>query len=107
MIGFKKILIPVDFSEHSSFAAKKAISLAQICNATLYFLHVGETAEKSAQSLCTFINGIHNKNTVRIKKFVAQGTPSTVILSTAEKLGADTIVMGHRDLSGLKQSLGP
>ena len=103
MIDFNKILVPVDFSEHSIFAAKKAISLAQICNGTLYFLHVGETAEKSAELLCKFINKIHHKNTVRVKKFVAQGTPSTAILSIAEKLSADTIVMGHRDLSGLKQ----
>lgn len=102
-IKLKKILVPVDFSEHSRFAAKKAISLAQICNATLYFLHIGETAKESAELLCRFIHGIHSKNTVRIKKLVARGAPSAVILSTAKKLSADTIVMGHRDLSGLKQ----
>ncbi len=103
MIGLKKILVPVDFSEHSKFAAEKAISLAQICNATLYFLHVGETAKKSAELLCKFINDLYHKNTVRIKKLVAQGAPSTMILSTAKKLNMDTIVMGHRELSGLKQ----
>jgi len=102
MVNLSKILIPVDFSEHSKFAAKKAVSLAQICNATLYFLHVGESAKKSAETLCKFINGIHHKNTVEIKKFVAQGTPSTAILSTAKKLSVDTIIMGHRGLSGLK-----
>jgi nucleotide-binding universal stress UspA family protein len=102
MINFRKILVPVDFSEHSKLAAKKAISLAQTCQATLYFLHVGETAKKSAEVLCQFINDILPKTPVNIQKLVAQGTPASMILSTARKLGADTIIMGHRGLSGLK-----
>ena len=102
MISFKKILAPVDFSEHSKFAATKAISLAQTCNAIVYFLHVGESAEKSAEALCQFLDGLHHQNSLKIKKFVAQGTPSTSILSTARKLNADTIIMGHRGLSGFK-----
>jgi nucleotide-binding universal stress UspA family protein len=99
----KKILVPVDFSDHSKFAAQKALSLAQVCRATLYFLHVGETAKTSAERLCTFLNELHAPENVGIKKFVAQGIPESVILSTAQKLETDAIIMGHRGLSGLKQ----
>lgn len=102
MISFKKILIPVDFSEHSKLAAKKALSLAQTCQATVYLLHVGETAEKSAEALCQFIEALAPPQNVNLKKLVAQGTPATVILATAKKLAPDAIIMGHRGLSGLK-----
>lgn len=102
MITLKKILVPIDFSEPSKLAAQKAISLAQICQATLYFLHVGDTAQQSAELLCQFLQDLHSQHTKNIKKLVAQGTPATMILSAAKRLGADTIVMGHRGLSGLK-----
>jgi nucleotide-binding universal stress UspA family protein len=103
MAELKKILVPVDFSEHSRFAAQKALSLADVCDAALYFLHVGESAHETAEALSRFVLELASKNPGRVKKFVAQGNPATVILSTARKLMPDVILMGHRDLSGLKQ----
>lgn len=105
MVAFKKILIPVDFSEHSKSAARKAISFAEVCGATVFFLHVGDSADDAAQALCGFINELQPKQPEMIKKFVARGNPATVILSTAQKLQPDAIVMGHRDLSALKHLL--
>jgi nucleotide-binding universal stress UspA family protein len=102
MLSYKKILIPVDFSEHSELAARKGISLAQMYRATVYFLHVGENSRKSARRLSRFISRIDYENSVPMKKLVAQGTPSTIILAVAKRIGVDTIVMGSRGLSRLK-----
>jgi nucleotide-binding universal stress UspA family protein len=40
--GIKKILIPIDFSEHSKIAVKRGIAIAEEFNAALEFLHVVE-----------------------------------------------------------------
>lgn len=102
MMSYKKILIPVDFSEHSKLAARKGISLAQIYHAKVYFLHVAEDAQKSARLLSAFVRRMNFENLAAIKKLVAQGTPATIILSAARKIGVDAIVMGSRGASGLK-----
>ncbi len=36
----KKILVPTDFSDHGTYAAKVAAKIARITNARIYFLHV-------------------------------------------------------------------
>lgn len=103
MAEIKKILVPVDFSEHSRFAAQKALSLANVCDAALYFLHVGDSARQTAEALSRFVHELAPPTPGRVKKFVAQGNPATAILAIARKLTPDLILMGHRDLSGLKQ----
>lgn len=101
-IAFKKLLVPVDFSDHSKFAAQQAMSIAEVCRAQVYMLHVGEGAEASASRLCQFVNDLEYDRRLPLKRFVAQGAPDNVILSTARRLRPDAIVMGHRDLSGLR-----
>ena len=104
MIQYKKILIPIDFSESSEFATRKGISLAQIYHAVVYVLHVGENSQKSAQRLSKFIrNRIGFESPVTMKKLVAQGSPETTILAAAKKIQADMIVMGSRSASAIKQ----
>jgi nucleotide-binding universal stress UspA family protein len=102
MAELKKLLIPVDFSEHSKFAAYKALSLAEVCHAEVYFLHIGPSPKETAETLCQFVNSLQPKATIPIKRFVAQGNPASGILTAAQKLQANAIVMGHRDISGLK-----
>jgi nucleotide-binding universal stress UspA family protein len=101
-VDFQKILVPVDFSEHSQFAAQQALSFAGVCGTQVYFLHVGETADQSAARLCRFVSELPHDQSLQIKRFVAQGTPENVILSSARKLEVNAILMGHRDLSGLQ-----
>ncbi len=103
MADYKKLLIPIDFSEHSELAAKQGLSLAAIYKGTVYFLHVGDDAERSAQRLSKFLaHKIGYEMPVPVKKLVAQGAPATVILSAARKIGADAIIMGSRGVSGLR-----
>jgi nucleotide-binding universal stress UspA family protein len=103
MVHYKKFLIPVDFSDHSELAAKRGLSLAQMYQGSVYFLHVGEHAQRSATRLSKFISHrIGFELSVPAKKLVAQGSPPSTILSAARKIGADAIVMGSRGVSGLK-----
>jgi nucleotide-binding universal stress UspA family protein len=99
---FKKILLPVDFSDYSELAAKKGSSLAEIYRASLYFLHVGDDAQKSARQLSAFVNKIGIDQELPVRKLVAQGTPEKKILSVARKLNVDAIIMGTSGNSGLK-----
>ncbi|MCP4399264.1 MAG: universal stress protein [bacterium] len=104
MLNYKKILIPIDFSEHSEFAAKQGISLAQQFKATVFFLHVGDNAERSARRLSKFLqHKIGFEMPVPVKKLVAQGQPVNVILAAARRIHVDCLVMGTRGSSGLKQ----
>ncbi|PIE34132.1 hypothetical protein CSA56_08290 [candidate division KSB3 bacterium] len=103
MVQYKKFLIPVDFSDHSGLAAKRGLSLAQMFQGTVYFLHAGEHARKSATRLSKFISHrLGFELPVPVKKLVAQGPPASTILSVAHKIEADAIVMGSRGASGLK-----
>jgi nucleotide-binding universal stress UspA family protein len=101
-VTLKKILVPVDFSDHSQFAAQQALSIAEVCRAQIDFLHVGDAAEDSAARLCEFVKALRPPAALTLKRFVARGAPENMILSTARKLTSDAIVMGHRDLSKLK-----
>ncbi|MDY0096397.1 MAG: universal stress protein [Candidatus Vecturithrix sp.] len=99
---FKKILLPVDFSEYAEIAARRGVSLAKIYGATIYYLHVGDEARRSARKLSAFVKKIDADQQLSVKKLVAQGTPEKTILSVVRKIGADAIVMGTRGNSGLK-----
>lgn len=101
---FKKILLPVDFSEYSELAARKGSSLAGIYQAGIYFLHVGDDAQKSARKLSAFVNkiGIEQERGLPVKKLVARGNPEKKILSVARNLNVDAIIMGTSGNSGLK-----
>ena len=103
MADYKKLLIPIDFSEHSELAAKQGLSLASIFKGTVFFLHVGDDAERSAQRLSKFVtHKLGYEMPAPVKKVVAQGNPTTAIVSAARKIGADAIVMGSRGISGLR-----
>lgn len=101
-VEFKKILLPVDFSEYSEIAARKGVSLAKIYKAAIYYLHVSDDAQKSARKLSAFVYKIDADQRLSVRKLVAQGTPEKTILSVARRIDADAIVMGTRGNSGLK-----
>ncbi len=83
---FKKILLPVDFSEYAEIAARKGVSLAKIYGATIYYLHGGDEARRSARKLSAFVKKIDADQQLSVKKLVAQGTPEKTILSVVRKI---------------------
>jgi universal stress protein A len=121
MAGFRKILVPVDFSTHSSRALQTAIELAKAFGAKLHLLHcyqinVGAISPYGLVIPESFDRDIRDAATKQLEQWrdkvtaqkieveseVSPMFPSEAIASTAERIGADLIVMGTRGLSGIK-----
>lgn len=121
MTGFRKILVPVDFSTHSSRALETAIELAKAFGAKLFLLHcyqinvgaispyglvIPESFDRDIREAATKqLNQWREKvagQKIEVESEVTPLFPSEAIASTAERIGADLIVMGTRGLSGIK-----
>jgi nucleotide-binding universal stress UspA family protein len=121
MAGFRKILVPVDFSAHSSRALQTGIELAKAFGAKLHLLHcyqinVGaispyglvipesfdrDIREAATQQLAKWCEKVTAQK-IEVESEVSPLFPSEAIAGTAERIGADLIVMGTRGLSGFK-----
>lgn len=121
MAGFRKILVPVDFSTHSSRALQTAIELAKAFGAKLHLLHcyqinvgaispyglvIPESFDRDIREAATKqLEQWRDKVTaqkIEVESEVSPLFPSEAIASIAERIGADLIVMGTRGLSGIK-----
>jgi nucleotide-binding universal stress UspA family protein len=108
---FRKILCPIDFSEHSLTALGMALDLAQQNDATLYLLNVAPVPagaagfqpvpmdsypylEKDSTEQLMKLARERIPGTVPYETLVISGDPALRILETAHGLGADLIVMG-------------
>ena len=120
MIRIQNILVPVNFSEASQYAAEYAASLAQAHGARLYVLHVkapfpvhGRMAagslemvqehhiKKEKTRLSKVIPG-KLKNSISVEEIQVTGIPiQRVIIEIARKLGVDVIVMASQNRTGL------
>ena len=116
----RNILVPVDFSEASLYAASYAASLAQVHKARLYLLQVKEPfpahgrigagslenvqkhhIEKEKTQLSKVIP-LALKNSIAIQEIQVTGMPvHRVIVEKARNLGVDVIVMAASDRKGL------
>lgn len=110
MIQLSRILCPTDYSNASAKAVRYAVELAKRVDAHVRFLHIrekdgyasGTTAdeasipERFSQMLMSEI-----KNGLQADVKEAGGEPKEVIISQAERWGADLIVMGSHGRSGL------
>lgn len=129
MHNYQTILVAVDFSKHSDFALARARQLAEIYNASIQVIHVVEipTYPVLEDVAVTGLPGVWDVElTERIMDNAKQklnqlmqqaelsqqhakiinGIASDTIVSTAEELNADLIVMGKYGLSGWKRLLG-
>ena len=121
-----KILVPVDFSEHSQRALDEAVSLAKHFGAEVMVFHcyvlpipsVGSVPygtlapERYVDAVRTAaiqrVNQWRDKaraHGVRAEGRVGAGNPPSEITALAEEIGADLIVIGTRGLSGLEHVL--
>jgi nucleotide-binding universal stress UspA family protein len=121
MSRFKKILVPVDFSDHSAAALEAALDLAKVFDSKLHLLHCyqiqpggispygialpssyfAEIEEAAAKQLAEWQQK-HVPADISINAKMMSQMPSQSIVDTAKEIGADLIVMGTRGLSGLK-----
>jgi nucleotide-binding universal stress UspA family protein len=121
MSRFKKILVPSDFSEHSTAALEAAIELAGVFDSKLHLLHCyqiqpGGISPYGIAIPSSYFAEIRDAASRQLaewqEKYVPADmpvelstmseVPSQTIVKTAKKIGADLIVMGTRGLSGFK-----
>lgn len=121
--NIKKILIPLDFSETSLLALEHGAYMASLYKANLVLLHVikpnllvisqeyapmsidvlkyhEETASRKLEEL---IKNIQAKDPVNITALCETGFVCSTIVSTAESVHADLIVMGTHGVSGFTE----
>jgi universal stress protein A len=121
-----KILVPVDFSDHSQRALEEAIAFAKHFGAELIVFHcypipmptIGsvpydtiapesyvESVRKGALEGVERLRNEAVAQGVRAEGKVSPGFAASEIVALAEGDGADLIVMGTRGLSGLEHVL--
>ena len=124
MTPIHTILVPVDFSAHSSKALKLAIGLAKTFSAEIHLLHAYHLPPLIALPEMmvlpqSYLDGVRDASARKLEKsfqtVTSEGVkcqrhlttqiPSAAIVETAERVGADLIVMGTRGLTGLKHVL--
>ena len=113
----KNILVPVDGSEGSDKAVAKAIGIAEVCGAKLYFIYVANINQLAINAALSnaILTAVTKAGEIIVeraenmvpsgiekKSFSETGSPAAVILEFEEKLSADLIVMGSRGLGFVK-----
>lgn len=116
----KKIIVPIDFSEHSEYALNTAAKLAKMHDAELLVLHMLEMSEvmltaggEQPQKIIYFLKLAEQRFEDFLKKDYLKGLKVTPIVKhfkvfsevneIASKYDADLIVMGSHGVSGVKE----
>ncbi len=124
MAPFKKILVPLDFSESSQAAERRAEDFARATGAELVFLHVVddtpfllvdaaaylpasafEQYEAAAKKNLDARVQEAQKAGVAVRAQLLRGRPDQTILEAAKQAAADLIVMGTHGRSGIRHFL--
>ena len=123
-INIRKILCPIDFSQHAELVVEWAIHLAQEHDSEVLLLHAyhlpvefqqlegaylpadfwESVKEEAERSLAIYAERVRAMS-VSVREIVREGYPASVIQEEAQEENADMIVMGSRGLSGLKHLL--
>jgi nucleotide-binding universal stress UspA family protein len=127
----KKILVPMDGSERAYKAFDFALNLAKNSGAKLWIINVADksTHEEMEKTLKDVISGVHTKDMmnkyaellskeifkkvnqksrdkgVEVETYSTIGKPAEEILSYAEKIGVDLIVIGSTGVGKAEQFL--
>jgi len=119
----KKIIVPIDFSEHSEYALETAAVLAKKYNAEILALHMLElsnavisNAENLQQEETVFYLKLAEKRfqdfldkaylkDIEVTPLVKHFKVFSEVSDVAKEHGADLIVMGSHGASGLKEVL--
>ncbi|EMA56160.1 universal stress protein [Halococcus thailandensis] len=118
---FDRILLPTDGSEAVQPAIEQALALAETYDASLYVLHVVETAGIPARVAKDelfdalesegreAIENIHKQasraDIPHVEGSIANGTPYRAILKRADEHDVDLIVMGTHGRTGVERQL--
>jgi nucleotide-binding universal stress UspA family protein len=119
-VQFKSIVCGVDFSRHSASALRYAAAVARVTRASLTITYAVDPLLSAAAAAAYNAPAIVSTARPELRRFVqatlrpqplpplrivvAIGTPAHVLLSTAERIGADLVVVGTHGLTGLKKA---
>jgi nucleotide-binding universal stress UspA family protein len=117
----KKIIVPIDFSEHSEYALKTAAKIAKKYNAEILALHMLELSEMmlsasdglQSQKAAFFLQLAEQKfeeflnkdylSDIKVTPIIKHFKVFSEVNDVAQKHKADLIVMGSHGASGLKE----
>ena len=119
----KKILVPIDFSKPSEYAAKMAAKIAKKTNDTVYLLHLielpsGVTDMNSSGAFSIpesmlYLRKTKEKvlefkkyffpDTITVEYFIKLNNPFEGIKKCANKINADLIIMGSKGHSNFEE----
>ncbi len=116
-----RILAPTDFSPCAGKALEHAIDLAKVFSAKIHLLHSfavnpGSVTPYSTGIPVELVEGLYKAAAerlaeeaekvksagVEVEQHLEEDYPSQAIITAAEKLSTDLIVMGTRGMTGLK-----
>jgi len=123
-IDVKRILVPVDFSDHVAPILEWAAHLAEEHGSSLILVHAyhlpvefqqlegaylpddfwTHVKSETEQTLARYAEELRAKG-LEVETVAREGYPATVIEEEADRQKADLIVIGTRGLSGLKHLL--
>jgi nucleotide-binding universal stress UspA family protein len=121
MIQIQRILCPIDFSDHSIHALDHAVAFAKWYGSSLTLLHVRPPAPVAypvgpgmvatfltPQERAALLDAMHRIerercNGITCTAEVVEGPPAAEILSQAESMAADFVVMGTHGRSGFER----
>ncbi len=120
MQTIRKILVPIDFSEHSARALDTAIGFAKTFGAEIELVHSYEVTpivtlygvgypetlhadlrKAAIERVSSWLEKVHSEG-VAARQHVVGSPPVEAITEIADEVGADLIVMGTRGNRGLK-----
>ncbi|HEU4581401.1 MAG TPA: universal stress protein [Polyangiaceae bacterium] len=122
---FQKILVPVDFSVHSSFALRTAADLARRFNGSITILHVhdplpyalpgdlqpiskeqhGQLRAEIEKELAALRVRAETGGASSVETLVTEGPPAEEIVRCAERGAFDLIVIGTHGRRGFQRML--
>ncbi|SHM85284.1 universal stress protein [Polaribacter sp. KT 15] len=119
----KKILVPIDFSKPSEYAAKMAAKIAEKTSASIYLIHLIELPtgvidmgsgskfsipesmlylRKTKEKIVAFKNTFFTDE-MNVEYFIKLSNPFDGIKKYAEKINADLIIMGSKGHSEFEE----
>ena len=127
MFNVDNIIVPTDFSDFSDLALKRALDLAEACNAKIYLTHVvadapdifaldrfdkegqkkimKELEDRSKESFENQMGKFPQPLKVDIETKVLRGIPSKEILSLQKKIKADMVVIATHGQTAFEEFL--
>ncbi|HXF72532.1 MAG TPA: universal stress protein [Actinomycetota bacterium] len=100
---YRRIVVGTDGSPTATEAAQRAFDLAALFGAAALLVHVGDPVLGAIRLERTA--GLAPDD-VEVVPLALEGDPAERIVETAERVGADLVVVGNRGMAGVRRFLG-